>query len=140
MKKNLRIKDASYRTFYVSLYERFLRIIDRTEKYIHIFLRKKNFESTGSFATLNQSFSAFLTLLILISISLGLFFNKGSLILILSVLFIIQTIIEFKFLIFAKKNYGFSMLFFSFYGIQIINIGILLGIAYFVCRKIKLIK
>ena len=139
-KKNLRIKDASYRTFYVSLYERFLRIVDRTEKYIHIFLRKKNFESTGSFATLNQSFSAFLTLLILISISLSLFFNKGSLILILAVLFIIQTIIEFKFLIFAKKNYGFSMLFFSFYGIQIINIGILLGTVYFVCRKIKLIK
>ena len=137
-KKNLRIKDASYRTFYVSLYERFLRIIDRTEKYIHIFLKKKNFESTGSFATLNQSFSAFLTLLILISP--GLFFNQGSLILILAVLFIIQTIIEFKFLIFAKKNYGFSMLLFSFYGIQIINIGILLGIIYFVCRKIKLIK
>ena len=42
-KKNLRIKDASYRTFYVSLYERFLRIIDRTEKYIHIFFKKKKF-------------------------------------------------------------------------------------------------
>jgi len=139
-KKNLRIKDASYRTFYVSLRKRFLRIIDRTEKYIHIFLRKKNFESTGSFATLNQSFSAFLTLLILISIPLCLFFNKGSLILILAVLFIIQTIIEFQFLIFAKKKHGFSMLFFSFYGIQIINIGILLGTLYFVCRKIKLIK
>ena len=41
-KKNYKIINASYKTSYVDLYTRFKKIIDRTEKYIHIFFKKKN--------------------------------------------------------------------------------------------------
>ena len=51
--------------------------------------------------------------------------------------FIVQVIFEYKFLVFAKKHFGLKMLFFSLFGIQIINIGILLGVIYFFLNNIK---
>ena len=49
----------------------------------------------------------------------------------LIVLIILQLIFELNFLIFAKKNYGMKMLIFSLFGIQVMNIGILLGVLIF---------
>ena len=79
-KKNIRIKNASYKAFYVSLYSRFKRIIDRTEKYIHILLIKKKFDPRGSFATSGQAFSCLLTLLFLVLILFSLSLNKSFII------------------------------------------------------------
>ena len=137
-KKNIKIKAASYKAFYVSLYSRFKRIIDRTEKYIHIFLVKKKFDTQGSFATLNQAFSCLLTLLFLILILFSFYLNKSFIIFGLLILFIFQIITEHKFLIFAKKYFGLKMLFFSLFGIQVINIGILFGVMYFFLKMFNI--
>tara|TARA_B100000029_G_scaffold400740_1_gene399757 strand:- start:3033 stop:4043 length:1011 start_codon:yes stop_codon:yes gene_type:complete len=130
-KKNIKIRNASYKAFYASLYSRFIKIIDRTEKYIHIFLLKKKFDTPGSFATSNQALSCFFTFLILLTLLFSLILIKFSLLPVLIILFIAQLIVEGKFLLFAKKHFGFKMLFFSLLGIQIINIGILIGAGYF---------
>jgi hypothetical protein len=37
---------------------------------------------------------------------------------------------------FAKKNYGIKMIIFSLFGIQVINLGILLGVPLFVLKSI----
>ena len=139
-KKNYKIIDASYKTFYADVYTRFRRIIDRTEKYIHLFLKKKKFDTKGSFATLNQFFSSQLTLMIIILILFSFILNKSVLILGLSTLFVVQIIIEFNFLIFAKKHYGLKMIFFSLFGIQVINLGIIFGAVYFIFKKVILIR
>ena len=44
---------------------------------------------------------------------------------------------EEKFLIFATKHHGLKMFFFSFLGIQGINLGILLGFNLFIFTKLK---
>ncbi len=136
-KKNIKIIDASYKGKWCGLYLRFKRIIDRTEKYIPLFLEKKKFDTTGSFATLTQAFSSLLTLIMFILILLVFVLNKGFLLIGLFILFVAQIIIEFKFLLFAKKHFGFKMLFFSLFGIQVINMGIFLGSAYFFINMIK---
>ena len=136
-KKNIKIIDASFKMKWSSLYVRFKKIIDRTEKYIPLFLEKKKFDTTGTFATLTQAFSSLLTLIIFILILLVFALNKGSLLVGLFILFVTQIIIEFKFLLFAKKHFGFKMLFFSLFGIQIINLAILFGAAYFFFNMIK---
>jgi glycosyltransferase involved in cell wall biosynthesis len=139
-KKNVKITDASYASYkgrWCSLYIRCKRIIDRTEKYIPLFLEKKKFDTTGSFATLTQAFSSLLTLAIFILILLVFALNKGSLLVGLFILFLTQIIIEFKFLLFAKKHFGFKMLFFSLFGIQVINLAIFFGAAYFFFNMIK---
>ncbi len=136
-KKNIKIIDASYKGKWCGLYLRFKRIIDRTDKYIPLFLEKKKFDTTGSFATLTQAFSSLLTLIMFILILLVFVLNKGFLLIGLFILFVAQIIIEFKFLLFAKKHFGFKMFFFSLFGIQVINMGIFLGSAYFFINMIK---
>jgi len=139
-KTNIKIKNASYKAFYGSLHSRFLKIIDRTDKYIHIFLIKKKFDTPGSFATSNQSLSSLFTFLIFLTLLLSPAFIKSSMLPILTILFIGQLIVESKFLIFAKKHFGFKMLFFSLFGIQIINIAILLGVTYFFLKLLNFRK
>ena len=136
-KKNIKIIDASFKSKYCSLYLRFKRIIDRTEKYIPLFLEKKKFDTKGTFATLAQAFSSLLTLIIFILILLVFALNKGFLLVGLFISFATQIIIEFKFLLFAKKHFGFKMLFFSLFGIQVINLAIFFGAAYFFFNMIK---
>ena len=139
-KKNIKITDASYASYkgrWCNLYIRCKRIIDRTEKYIPLFLEKKKFDTTGTFATLTQAFSSLLTLIIFILILLVFALNKDSLLVGLFILFVTQIIIEFKFLLFAKKHFGFKMLFFSLFGIQVINLAIFFGAAYFFFNMIK---
>ncbi len=139
-KKNYKIIDASYKASYVNLYTRFKKIIDRTEKYIHIFLKKKKFDTQGSFATFNQFFSSLLTLIIIVLILLTPMLDRSLLIIGILTLFITQIVVEFNFLIFAKKHYGLKMIFFSLFGIHVINLGIILGVVYFIFRKMFFIK
>ena len=139
-KKNYKIINASYKTSYVNLYTRFKRIIDRTEKYIHIFLKKKKFDTEGSFATFNQFLSSLLTLIIIVLILFSSILDKSLLIVGILASSISQMVVEFNFLIFAKKHYGLKMVFFSLYGIHVMNLGIILGVVYFIFRKIFFIK
>ena len=47
-----------------------------------------------------------------------------------------QLIIEFSFLRYALKIYGYKMLIFSIFAIQIINVGIMIGSLKFILKKI----
>ena len=139
-KKNYKIIDASYKTSYVDLYTRFKKIIDRTEKYIHIFLKKKKFDTEGSFATFNQFLSSLLTLIIIVLILFNFILDRSLLIVGILAFFIAQIVVESNFIIFAKKHYGLKMMSFSLFGIHVINLGIILGVVYFIFRKIFFIK
>jgi len=136
-KKNIKTKEATYKGYWCNLYIRFKRIIDRTEKYLPLFFKKRKFDTKGSFATSNQALSSTITFLYLLLISLYFILNKHIFMVGLIILFVIQIIIEFRFLIFAKRYFGLRMLFFSLFGIQVINVGILIGIAYFFLNMIK---
>ena len=126
-KKNIKLKSAGYSGFWCGLKERSRRIINRTEKYIPILLKKKNFDSKGTFATSGQAFSAFLTLLMLSILIINLFLKLNLTILGIFTLLFIQLMLEIKFLIFAYKKYKIKMLLFSLFGIQVINLSIILG-------------
>jgi len=130
-KKNIKIKSASYSGYWCNLSVRFKRIIERTPKYIPLFLEKKKFDTKGSFATIGQFFSSLVTLFIFFYIFLSLFIENNFFIQGLLSLIILQVICEINFLIFAKKYYGFKMVVFSLFGILIINLGILLGVIFF---------
>jgi len=139
-KKNILIKEASYKTYYASLYLRFKKIIDRTEKYLHVFLKKKEFDTMGSFATSNQAFSSLLSLLIFSLLAFYVYNSNQLTLIIILILYFAQIIVEFKFLIFSKKHFGIKMLFFSLFGIQVINTGIIIGGIYFFLNRIKINK
>ncbi len=66
--------------------------------------------------------------------------DRSLLIIGILTLFITQIVVEFNFLIFAKKHYGLKMIFFSLFGIHVINLGIILGVVYFIFRKMFFIK
>ena len=91
----------------------------------------------GSFATSNQAFSSVVTLIILNLIILNLYLNNSLITLIILASCALQIIIEYKFLVFSKKYFGLKMFFFSLFGIQVINLGIILGAIYFCLNKIK---
>ena len=130
-KKNIKTKSASYSGYWCDLSVRFKRIAQRTSKYIPLFLKKKKFDTKGSFATIGQSFSSLITLFIIFYILISLIIENNFFIPGLISLIILQIICEINFLIFAKKYYGFKMIVFSLFGIQIINLGILLGVIIF---------
>lgn len=137
-KEIILIKAAYYTTYYTGLFTRFKKIIDRTEKYIEILIKKKYFDTTGSFATKNQSFSAACTAFLIFFLLIKfIIFNELPLIILLFFLFT-QTILEYDFLKYSKKYFGFPMVFYSIYAIQIINLGIILGTFVFFLKKIKL--
>ena len=57
--------------------------------------------------------------------------------LLIFILFTLQIFIESKFLLFATKNYGLKMFFFSLFGIQGVNFAILLGFSLFILNLVK---
>ncbi len=136
-KKNIKTRGASYKTYWASLYLRFKKVVDRTEKYIYVLMNSKKFDSPGSFATSEQALSVLGTSFMFMFLFLGLYLNKWIIILGLLASFLFQMIFEYKFLIFAKKYFGFRMLFFSLFGIQVLNIGIVIGTLYFFSNYIK---
>ena len=101
-------------------------------------MNRKKFDSLGSFATSGQALSSILTSFMLIFILLSFYLDKWLVISGLFISFIAQIFFEYRFLVFAKKYFGLKMLFFSLFGIQIINIGILLGVIYFFFNNIKI--
>ena len=134
-KKNIKLKSAGYSGYWCDLLQRSKRIIERTEKYIPIFLKKKKFDSVGSFATSGQALSSFLSLLIFFTLFIDLFYGSYDLGKIILILVIFQLITEAKFLLFALKKYKIKMLLFSLFGIQIINFSIFIGGFLFVFKN-----
>ena len=130
-KKNIKTKGATYSAHYCDLYTRFKNIVQRTSKYIPLFIQKKKFDSKGTFATFGQFFSSLLTLIIIFYILFCLFSNNAVLTFELLSIIIFQLVIELKFLIFSQKKYGLKMVLFSLFGIQVINFGILYGAVIF---------
>jgi len=139
-KEIILIKAAHYTTYYTGLWTRFKKIIDRTEKYIEILIKKKYFDTTGSFATKNQSLSATCTVLLILFLLLKfIIFNELPSIILLIILFT-QIILEYDFLKYSRKYFGFAMILYSIYAIQVINLGIILGTCVFLFKKLNFFK
>ena len=134
-KKIILIKDANYVTYYADLFTRFKEIINRTEKYIDLLIKKKHFDSEGSFATSNQAFSALTTSLYIFIIFISTLVKMNYFYFIISIVFL-QVFIEFNFLKYSFKIYGFKMLLFSLFGIQIINLGLIIGSIKYILKKL----
>ena len=141
-KKNIITKNTNYSTFYDNLYVRCKTIIFRASSYLPIFVSRKKFESKGAFATLNQSISAFITALLILTIIISIFVNDLKIFII--ILFIVNLLIEFNFLRFSIKYYKKKYLLINIFGIYLINISIIIGILLGIYRlkffKKKLIK
>ena len=128
------IKKAFYITFYPNLFARSKEIIFRTEAYIDLFLKRKKFDSKGSFATSEQAISSLITLIYIPILFMYYFFDIN--LHIFAIAMIAQVFFELSFIRFALKIYGFKMAIFSIFAIQIINIGIIIGALKFVLKKI----
>ena len=125
-KKNIITKNTNYTTFYDNLYTRCKTIVFRTCSYLPIFISRKKFESTGAFATLNQSLSVLITSLLISVIFLSTFTNKFNFLII--ILFVTNLLIELNFLRFCMKHY--KKIDFPIYiiGIFAVNISIVIGV------------
>ena len=126
-KKNIKTKESRYSGYWCDLNKRSKRIIQRTEKYIPLLLKKKSFDSKGTFATFGQSLSSLITLIMVLNIFLIIVFKNYIYFNVFLILYLLQLIIELKFLLFAKNKFGFKMLLYSLYGIQVINLAIIMG-------------
>ena len=126
-KNNIKTKESRYSGYWCDLNTRFKRIIQRTEKYIPLLLKKKSFDSKGTFATFSQSLSSLITLIMVSNIFLTLVFKNHIYFYVFLILYLLQLIIELKFLLFAKNKFGFKMLLYSLYGIQVINLAVIIG-------------
>jgi len=141
-KKNYITKNTNYTTFYDNIYARCKKIIFRTSAYFPIFISEKKFETKGGFATLGQSISVLITSLMLLSFFLSFFI--GDIKIIVIILFLFNSLIEYNFLRFAVKYYKKTDLLISIIGIYAINISIIIGVLIgifrlkFFSKKIKL--
>ena len=126
-KRNLKISDASYTTSWDNLYERLIKIIQRTDKYLNLFIKKKSFESDESFASMSQGLSSIFSSFIFFLLIINIFISNELLFYSLFVIFFIQIIVEKNFILYSFKIFGLKMLIFSLFAIHIINLGILLG-------------
>ena len=136
-KKNYKLNDSTYTTSWDNLFIRFKEVIDRTEKYLHVFFKKKKFETEESFASSEQAISAIFTSILIFLIFINFFINNSLVIFCFLFFLIIQLFIERNFLLYAKKTFGLKMFFYSLYAIQVINTGILIGGFLFIFNKFK---
>ena len=136
-KKNYKLNDSTYTTSWDSLFIRFKEVIDRTEKYLHVFLKKKEFETEESFASSEQVVSAIFTSILIFLIFINFFINSSLVISCFLIFLIIQLFVERNFLLYAKDTFGLKMFFYSLYAIQVINTGILIGGFLFIFNKLK---
>ena len=150
-KTNIKLKEASYSGYWCSLLLRSKRIIERTIKYIPLLIKKKSFDTVGTFATINQAFSALLSLCILSSFIVYLILNytyiledynisNFQILFITKFFLIIQLLIEIKFLIYSYKSKGLKILIFSLFGIQIINFALIIGGFLFVIKNFNFLE
>lgn len=122
---NYLTKKTSYSTYWDNIFTRCKNVFLRTSNYLPIFLSRKKFETSGSFATLQQASSALFTLLIIISLLFYSYLIEPSKIIFF--LFVFNLIIEFNFLKFTWKYFSRYKILFYIFGIFLINISIILG-------------
>ncbi len=127
-KKNYLTKKTRYSTHYDNLSNRLYKIFYRTSNYLSILIERKKLESTGAFATNEQFFSTFLTLILILFLIIS-FYVKISFFVFAIIIFFVF-VIEFKFLKFCKKLYSYKYIPFAILGIYLINIAIILGFFY----------
>ena len=126
-----------YSGYWCNFLTRTKRIIQRTSKYTPLLFKKKKFDSTGSFATANQFYSSLVTLIMISLFIFNFFIENLNIGLLIFILFTLQIFIESKFLLFATKHYGLKMFMFSLFGIQGVNLAILLGFSLFILNLFK---
>ncbi len=134
-KINYLTRNTSYSTYWDNISTRCKNIILRTSNYLPIFLSRKKFETSGSFATFPQAISAFFTLLIIISLLFFNYFTEPKKIII--ILFISNLIIEFNFLRFTFKYFNKYKIIFYIIGTFLINISIIIGFFFGIFNIIK---
>lgn len=122
---NYLTKNTSYSTYWDNLFTRCKNVILRTSNYLPIFLSRKKFETSGSFATLQQACSALFTLLIIISLLFHNYLAEPKKIIFL--LFVLNITIEFNFLKFTWKYFSRYKILLYIFGIFLINLSIILG-------------
>ena len=152
---NIKLKEAKYSGYWCGILLRSKRVVARTIKYIPLLLKKKSFDTVGTFATSNQAFSALLSLFILLSSIVFLIFNytyifegynvnNFQILFVVKFFFIIQLLVEIEFLIYSYKCKGVKIFILSLFGIQLINFALIVGGLLFIIksfyRKINLLK
>ncbi len=126
-KKNYLTKKTRYTTWYESISKRMYKIIYRTSNYLPIILKRKKFESQGAFATKEQFFSTCVTSMLLVYL---IFFNYKINFYFLMSIILINILVEFNFLKFAKQIYSLKYIPFSIICIFLINFSLIIGSVY----------
>jgi len=126
--KNILLRSASYQHYYKSLTKRCFTLIERTSRWVPLFLSRKKFETHGAVGSQDAAFSCVLTFIALTALSAGIFIRWG--ITIAGLTLLVQIIFEWTFLNFAYKVYGWRMVFYSLPALQVMHLFIGLG---FIC-------
>lgn len=122
---HLLIRAASYRHHYKPLSARCWALFDRTARWVPLLLHRKKFESRGAFGTASASVSCLLTFITVSLLISSLIFPQ--LLIVAAAIFIFQLILEFKFLKFAERMYGWRMVIYSAGALQLMHLAIGVG-------------
>lgn len=117
---HLLIRAASYMHHYKPLGARCRALFDRTARWVPLLFRRKKFESRGAVGTARASLSCLMTFAAVVVAILSLLHSE---LLIPTVLILIaQCVLEFPFLRFARKMYGWRMVLYSLLALQVLNL------------------
>ena len=122
---HLLLRSASYRHHYKSLGRRCLALFDRTARWVPLLLRRKRFESRGAVGTGDAASSCLLTFIAVASLVAAIFqpwFLAAA-----GFAWFIQALIEIPFLRFARRLYGWPMVFYALPALQVMHVAIGLG-------------
>lgn len=126
------LKSASYKHHYKTLIRRSLILFERTMHWAALLLQRKKFESPGAVGTENAALSCILTFAGLFFLMSGIFINWlwG----VAAFLWFCQLMIERGFLSFARRIYGWPMVFFAIPALQVMHLSIGLGFIWGIIR------
>ena len=138
--KNILLRSASYQHHYKPLIKRCLTLIERTSRWVPLLLSRKKFESHGAVGSQDAAFSCVLTFVALTALSAGIFIRWGMTI--AGLTWLVQIVLEWTFLNFAYKVYGWRMVFYSLPALQVMHLSIGLGFIcglkkHFLSKKLK---
>lgn len=123
--RHLLLRSAAYHHYYKTLSRRCLALLIRTARWVSLLLRRKKFESRGAVGTVAAVFSCILTFIAFTALIAGLFMPWMAAL--AGLIWLIQLIVEWGFLGFARKMYGWPMVFYAFPALQVMHIAIGLG-------------
>ncbi len=132
--RHLLLRSAAYHHYYKTLGCRCLILLERTARWVPLLLRRKKFESRGAVGTADAAFSCILTFMALMALIAGLF--MPWMVALAGLAWLIQFVMEWGFLGFARKMYGWPMVFYALFALQVMHIAIGLG---FIWGLVKLL-